>query len=117
MKDKVRILTCCTYYEDIIKFDCLDDDFFSKKMIKIYQEYIFHIDDDEQNLIVVKKLDNAMYKYITDFYFAKSFRETLDIDTVMNPNFTEKIGLLKYLISFYEKYSDESIKKTSTRWI
>lgn len=117
MKDKVKVLTCCSHYDDIIKHDFLEDDILTRKLIEYYQKYILSIEDVEDSLTLIKKLDDAMFKYISNYAFAKSLKETLDVELVTSEEFSYIDQLMKYLVDFYDKYDDNSVVVNITRWI
>jgi len=117
MKDKVKILTCCSHYDDIIKHDFLEDDILTRKLIEYYKNYILSIEEVEDNLSLIKKLDDAMFKYIGNYAYAKALKETLDIDLVTSEEFTYVNQLMLYVVEFYDKYDDNSTVINITKWI
>lgn len=117
MKDKVKILTCCSHYDDIIKHDYLEDDLLTRKLIDYYQKYILSIEEVEDNLVLIKKLDDAMFKYINNYSFSKSLKETLDVDLVTSAEFSYVDQLMLYVVEFYDKYDDNTAVINITKWI
>lgn len=117
MRDKVKILTCCSHFDEIVNHDFLEDDIFTKKLIQYYQDFIFSIQDIEKNLPLIKVLDEAVYKYIEDYRFAKSLKDTLDIDVIVSDKFNWLGELMEYIINFYKTYDDSSVPVTPTKWI
>ena len=63
-----QIIGLCPNFYKIIEFSPYEDDIISKKLIKLYQEYIFRIDinnpDDVESVI---NLDKVVSKYIDDY--------------------------------------------------
>ncbi len=118
VKEK-KILNCCPNYNEIVNCDFLEDDLFTKKLIEYYQEFIFNIDennDEQKNR--VKKLDEAIYKYIADYRFAKTLKNTLDIDVIINNGFSYLEQLMEYIVSFFSEYQEQEIRDIcQTRWI
>lgn len=117
MKEKVKIITNCSHFDDIVNYDFLEDDVLTKKLIQYYQDYIFSVDEANGNLEEVKKLDDALYKYIDDYRFAKSLKDTLDVDMVTSDNFHYLDDLINYIIDFFSTYDESSIPVASTKWI
>jgi hypothetical protein len=117
MREKVKILTCCSHFDEIVNYDFLEDDMFTKKIIQYYQDFIFNIDEKEDNLALIKQLDEAVYKYMEDYRFAKSLRDTLDIDLVTSDNFSYLDQLMRYFIEFLGRYDEKAVTVTPTRWI
>lgn len=117
MREKVKIVTCCTHFDEIVNYDFLEDDIFTKKLIQYYQDYIFNVDDQDDNLYLIKKLDEAIYKYMEDYHFAKSLKDTLDISLVTSDSFSYLHQLMKYIIEYFEHYDDKAISVIETKWI
>src|SRR5690554_5137600 len=113
-----KILTYCPHFNDIVNCDFFEDDTLTKKLIEYYQDYIFNIDaDNEQQTALIKKLDAAIYKYIEDYRFAKSLKDTLDIDAIVQSNFSYFEQLMEYIINFFNEYKEEVIEIEPTKWI
>ena len=117
MREKVKILTSCSHFDDIVNYDFLEDDILTKKLIQYYQDYVCNVDDAGDNLELVKKLDNALYKYIDDYRFAKSLKDTLDVDMITSDSFNYLEQLMKYIIDFFTSYDETSIPVAQTQWI
>lgn len=117
MKEKVKILTCCSHFDEIVNSDFLEDDIFTKKIIQYYQDFVFNVDEKEDNLDLVKKLDEAVYKYMADYRFAKSLKETLDMDLVTSDNFAYLDQLMRYIIEYFKTYDEKAITLMPTKWI
>ncbi len=118
MREKVQILTCCSHFDEIVNHDFLEEDLLTKKLIQYYQDFIFHIDShDERNFELIKKLDDALFKYIEDYHFAKKLKSTLDVDIIVRDDFHYLGELMTYIIEFSEKYDQREVKITPTEWI
>lgn len=118
VKEK-RILTYCPYFTAIVNCDFLEEDVLTQKLIQYYQDFVFKIDEENQEEVeLIKKLDVAMYKYIEDYRFAKNLRETLDVETVIAKNFTYLEQLMRYIIEFFQDYQKQQLCKiVHTRWL
>jgi hypothetical protein len=117
MREKVKILTTCSHFDDIVNYDFLEDDILTKKLIQYYQDFIFNVDEGESSLSIIKQLDEALYKYTLDYHFAKRLKDTLDVDVITSDNFTYLSDLMKYIIQFFSTYDESSNKVISTEWI
>lgn len=73
-----QIIGLCPNFYKIIEFSPYEDDIISKKLIKLYQEYIFRIDinnpEDVENVI---NLDKVVSKYIDDYLFRKEMQKQI----------------------------------------
>jgi hypothetical protein len=117
MREKVKILTNCSHFDEIVNYDFLEDDVLTKKLIQYYQDFILNIDEAEDNVVLAKKLDEALYKYMEDYHFAKSLKDTLDIDQITSDNFAYLEQLMKYIIEYFGSYDEKEIAVTPTKWI
>ena len=111
-----HVLSLCPYFDEIINSDFLEDDLLTKKLIEYYREYIFN--NGEKNNHLITKLDQAMYKYINDYRFAKELKNTLEVDEVVCSKFAYIKELMNYIITFYDEYQevDNEVIKT-TKWL
>ena len=71
-------------YEDninfykIIEFSPYEDDIISKKLIKLYQQYIFRIDiNNSEDVESVINLDKVVSKYIDDYLFRREMQKQI----------------------------------------
>lgn len=77
MKNKQIISLCPNFYK-IIEFSPYEDDIVSKKLIKLYQEYIFRIDiESKEDINSVIRLDYVISKYIDDYLFRKEMQKRI----------------------------------------
>lgn len=117
MREKVKILTCCSHFDEIVNYDFLEDDVLTKKLIQYYQDFVFKVDEKEGGLSLIKQLDEAVYKYMDDYRFAKSLKDTLDIDLITSDNFAYLDQLMRYIIEYFGTYDEKSINIMPTKWI
>lgn len=117
MKGKVKVLTCCIHFDEIVNYDFLEDDILTKKLIQYYQDYIFNIDEQDEKLALIKQLDEALYKYMDDYHFAKRLKDSLDVDVVTSENFAYLEQLMTYIVTFFKSYDESETSTTPTRWI
>lgn len=111
-----KVLALCPYFDKIISSDFLEDDYLTKKLIEYYQEYIFNTEDKVDEIII--KLDQAMYKYVNDYQFAKKLKDTLEADEIIKSDFNYVKELMTYIVTFLEEYqeNDNEVINT-TKWI
>jgi hypothetical protein len=117
MREKVKILTTCSHFDDIVNYDFLEDDILTKKLIQYYQDFIFNVDEGENSLSIIKQLDEALYKYTLDYHFARSLKDKLDVDVITSDNFAYLSDLMKYIIQFFSTYDESANKVIPTKWI
>jgi hypothetical protein len=117
MREKVKVITTCSHFDDIVNYDFLEDDVLTKKLIQYYQDFIFNVDEGDNSLSFIKQLDEAIYKYTLDYHFAKSLKDTLDIDIITSDSFTYLGELMRYITEFFSTYDESSSKVIPTKWI
>lgn len=119
MVNKQKLNNLFPNFNSIIECEFLEDDLLTKKIIEYYQNYISDINENEQNeLSFAKKLDDAVYNYIEDYHFAKSFKDTIDIAVIVSNKFNHHKQFLEYIVSFMEEYnSTTKPKQAETNWI
>ena len=73
-----QIIGLCPNFYKIIEFIPYEDDIISKKLIKLYQEYIFRIDiNNPEDVESVINLDKVVSKYIDDYLFRKEMQNQI----------------------------------------
>lgn len=118
MDRNIEVLKHCPHFYTIINFEYYSDDIISEKLIDIYEKYIFSSDLDNRITIQkVEKLDEVMYKYISDYLFRKQIKE--DIRTIKiqkGGNILDSI--VNAIIKMFENYEKKYTKSIPvTRWI
>jgi F0F1-type ATP synthase delta subunit len=114
-----NVLKYCKNYEEIINCEFLDEDEFSKRLISFYKKIIESTDESNDDFIKrLIQLDEALYNYIEDYTFSKKFRESIDVSSVLEDNFSYLNEFIEYLISFFKTY-DKAKENVivQTRWI
>ena len=78
MNDNKKVLTYCPNFYKIIEFSPYEDDIISKKLIKLYQQYIFRIDiNNPEDVESVINLDKVVSKYIDDYLFRREMQKQI----------------------------------------
>ena len=118
MKNNREVIRHCPHFYTIINFEYYSNDFVSEKLIEVYEKYIFSSDmNNGESVSKVEKLDNALYKYISDY----SFREHVKTD-IANVRVKRGENILEVvvgaIISFFDNYEKFKCRKVQvTRWI
>lgn len=75
MNKNKQILRHCPNFYKIINFEYYDDDELSKKLIDVYEKYVFKVDIKDKNEIKrLEQLDLVLNKYIDDYFFRKELK-------------------------------------------
>ena len=73
-----QIIGLCPNFYKIIEFSPYEDDVISKKLIKLYQQYIFRIDiNNPEEVESVINLDKVVSKYIDDYLFRREMQKQI----------------------------------------
>ena len=72
------IVENCPNFDKIVNADFYEDDHITKKIIKIYEDYIFNIDlAIKEQVEKIKQLDLIVYKYLNDYHFRGELQKNL----------------------------------------
>ena len=78
MKRQKIVLKHCPHFYKILDFEIYEDDVISKKLIKLYQQYIFRIDiNNPEDVESVINLDKVVSKYIDDYLFRREMQKQI----------------------------------------
>ena len=116
-KNKIIIDHCKNFYR-IKDFEYDNDDYITDKLISIYEEYIFNIDEkNPEDIKKIEILDLVIGKYIDDFNFRKEFKDrVLNIKVSRQDNVLECI--VNSLIKLFENYEEGYTRSIYiARWI
>ena len=114
-----KILTYCPNFYKIINFKPISYDELTDKLIRMYKEYIFRVDlNNELDIEKIKNLDEALSKYIDDYIFRKELKKEILLIKVKN----DCKDILKFfidkIISIFNKYKESSTRVIYiSRWI
>ena len=107
-KNKIILKHCPNFYK-IKNYEYDNDDYVTSKLIDIYEEYIFSIDEKNTNNIkVIEQLDRILGKYVDDYSFRKEIKNgVLNIRVKRDANILESIvdALLRLFDSYEEGYT------------
>lgn len=113
------ILKYCPNFNRIINFDYYEDDILTGKLINIYEKFIFSINIDEENdCILVRKIDHVLGKYIDDYTFRKELQAEIFRVKVDKPKSNILQTIVENIIRIFDKYQEDSTRKIYiSRWI
>ena len=112
------ILSHCKNFYKIKNFEYDNNDYISDKLISIYEDYIFNIDEKNENDIKrIEQLDFILAKYVDDYTFRKELKnKVLNITVSKNGNVIESI--VNSLIKLFENYEEGYTRNIYfARWI
>lgn len=119
MSDNKKVLIYCPNFYKIIEFKPITSDEITDKLIRMYKEYIFKVDiNNEENVFEIKRLDEALSKYIDDYIFRKELKKQILLVKVKN----DCKDILKFfvdkIISIFNSYKESSTRVIYiSRWI
>lgn len=114
-----QIVNICKNYYKIVNADIYEKDKASLSIIKLYTDYIFSQEIITQREVEkLSKIDNIMYKFVTDSKFNKEMMNklsSLKVNTGVN-NLMEYV--MNKLIEYFEDYKDTYTRNIYIpRWI
>lgn len=106
-----EIIKHCPNFYKIMEFVPMENDSITKKILKIYQEYIFRIDlNNPEDVKMVQELDLVISKYIDDYIFRKAFQQQIvqvkirrDVKDILKE-------MIKSIIKIFDKYEEDTTK-------
>lgn len=119
MNKNKEIVNMCSNFFKIINFEYDDKDEITKKIISIYQKYIFSIDiNNNEEVEKIKLLDKLINKYIDDYFFRKMLKKDIFEIKISSKNSNIMTSIVNGLIKIYNKY-EEGITRNIyvSRWI
>lgn len=118
MKNKQIISLCPNFYK-IIEFSPYEDDIVSKKLIKLYQEYIFRIDiESKEDINSVIRLDYVISKYIDDYLFRKEMQKRILEIRVKKDTKDILRDIIRSIIKIFDNYEEYTTRVIYiSKWI
>ena len=116
-RNKIILSNCPNFYR-IKNYEFDENDYITLKIIGIYEDYIFSINEQsEEELKKCKELDSILGKYIDDYNFRKEMqRGLLNLKVKRGTNITDII--IDSLLSLYDSYEDGYTRNIYfARWI
>ena len=106
MKKNKIILSHCPNYYRINNFEFDEEDFITLKIINIYSDYIFNIDENNKDeLKKIEDLDYVLSKYIDDYSFRKETQnELLKLRIKRGSNIIDV--MINAILKIFEKYQE-----------
>ncbi len=117
---KDLILNKCPNYDKISNYIYLENDNISIILIEKYQDYVFSVDiDDNEEIIMLELVNKAFTKYISDYNFSKMLTKYLEKFLSKNKNKNIKVeDLMQEVVNFANQYEEEKLKHiVNSRWI
>lgn len=119
MKNNKQILNYCKNFEKINNTDFLEGDNLSLQLVKIYKDYIFNINienDSEKNNAI--ELDKIMARYVDDYLFRNTLKQEL-LKVKVKKSCTNIIKtIVESIIEIFHKVEFEQTRKIYiSRWI
>lgn len=114
-----KVLSYCSYYDDIINFDIDYDDELSFDLIDWYKDYIFSCDcNNEDDIKNIKEIDKCMYMYISSYSYRSGLKKIIDVNDIdLNSNKKNK-KLIRKIINYNNEYEDNKLFNYKiSRWI
>ena len=118
MKKNKIILNHCKNFYRIKNFEYDNEDYITNRLISIYEDYIFNIDEKDVNeLKKIEQLDYILGKYIEDYKFRKEIKnKVISIRVSKGSDILDAI--VNALIRLFESYEEGYTRNIYfARWI
>ena len=118
MKKNKIILNHCKNFYRIKNYEYDSNDYITEKLISIYEDYIFNINEkDDNDIKKIEQLDFILGKYVDDYTFRKEIKnKVLNITVSRGTNVLESI--VNSLIKLFENYEEGYTRNIYfARWI
>lgn len=118
-KDIKTIINSCANYNRIINFDYLESDTITRKLIKVYKEYIFNTDmNDEDNFKTLEQFDYVLGKYLDDYEFRKELKKEIVRVKVVKSSLNIIKSIVVSINKIFDNYVESSTRVIKiSRWI
>ncbi len=113
------ILSYCKNFNRIMNADFLEGDNISLELVKIYHDFIFKIDlNNEEDTNNAIEIDRIMGKYVDDYSFRKTLQQEMRSIRIKK-NVTDVVrAIVLSIISIFKKYELEVTRKIYiSKWI
>lgn len=119
MEKNKKVLSLCPNFDKIINADFSHNDGISKRLVKIYKDFIFNSDiNDLEFREKIRNIDYIMGLYIDDFLFRKNLQTEITQVKVKKTITDIIVQIVDSIIDIFKKYEMESTRKIYiSRWI
>lgn len=119
MEENREVLRYCPNFHKIVNFDYVKEDRITAKLIRIYKDYIFEVNiNDQDALKEVKEFDYVLNRYIDDYDFRKELKKEI-VQVKVKKNCTNILqAIVESILRIFDKYVESTTRKiTIARWI
>ena len=118
MENNKIILSYCKNFERIMGTDFLEGDTISNRLVKIYKDFIFKIDiNNEEDIKEAKEIDQVMGKYVDDYTFRKKLQDEMRYMKVKKSSDIIRT-IVEGIIEIFKRYEIDATRKIYiSKWI
>ena len=119
MHNNKVILGYCPNFDRIVNTDFFEGDNLSFQLVKIYKDFIFKIDiNNEEDIIKAREIDRTMGKYVEDYFFRKTLQKELLRIRIKSTAGDVVRAIVDSLIQIFKRYELDSTRKIYiSKWI
>ncbi len=104
MNKNKQILKHCPNFYKIVNFEFFEEDELSKKLLSVYEDYVFNVDLTNKNAVMkVEQLDLVLNKYIDDYFFRKELREEMKKIRIRKDE-DILVAIVNWIIKVFDNY-------------
>ena len=118
MENNKVILSYCPNFDRIINTDFLEDDSLSLQLVKVYRDFIFKINiQNEDDIEKASLLDKTMGKYADDYFFRKTLQKEIFKMKVKKGSDPVRTIVEAVIYIYKQTMEDQTRKIYISRWI
>ena len=109
----------CPNFDRIVNTDFFEGDNLSFQLVKIYKDFIFKIDiNNEEDIIKAREIDRTMGKYVEDYFFRKTLQKELLRIRIKRTAGDVIRAIVDSIIQIFKRYELDSTRKIYiSKWI
>lgn len=113
------IINHCPNFNRIVNFDYAKEDNVSKRLIRVYKDYIFRANiENIEEIKTAKEIDYVLGRYIDDYAFRRELKVEITRVKVKKTCTDVLKAIVESIIHLFGNYLENSTKKiTIARWI
>lgn len=113
------VLNYCPNFHKIVNYDIDEGDNLTRKLISIYQDYVFNVDiANVEDTKLVRKIDKVLAKYIDDHGFRKNLRISM-LHVKIKKSCTNILrAIVESIVAIFDNYEEYTTRNVYiSRWI
>ena len=118
MNNKLVLNYCPNFYK-IVNFDISEEDTLSRKLVSIYQDYVFNVDlANVEDTKLVREIDKVLARYIDDYEFRKNLKKSMFQVKIKKSCTNILKAIVESIVAIFDNYEEYTTRNVYiSRWI